>query len=173
MPQWTNEQMEAIISRGNNLVVSAAAGSGKTAVLVERVCHYLVSLQGDIDRLLVVTFTEAAANEMRQRIAAALRARLVDSPGDRHLARQLALLSSAHISTIHSFCLWLLRRYFYRLNLDPAFRVMDDGEDRLLKLEVLEALLEEKYQQEAAGSPFTTWWIATVMSGVKIWKTWR
>lgn len=152
--QWTAQQQLAIETRGGSTVVSAAAGSGKTAVLVERVCHYLIAHQGDLDRLLIVTFTEAAANEMRQRIAAALRTRLTEDPGNQHLARQLALLQRAHISTIHSFCLWLLRRYFYRLELDPAFRVMDDGEDRLLQLEVLEALLEERYQNEPADAPF-------------------
>lgn len=154
MPQWTKEQLAAITTRGESILVSAAAGSGKTAVLVERVCHYLVNLRQDVERLLVVTFTEAAAAEMRQRIAAALRERLEVDPHDRHLVRQFALLEQAHISTIHSFCLWLLRRFFYRLDLDPAFRVMDEGEDRLFKLEVLDQLLEEHYEAEQPGSPF-------------------
>jgi ATP-dependent helicase/nuclease subunit A len=154
MPQWTKQQLAAITTRGKNLLVSAAAGSGKTAVLVERVCHYLVNLRQDVERLLVVTFTEAAAAEMRQRIAAALREHLAISPDDSHLARQFALLEQAHISTIHSFCLWLLRRFFYRLDLDPAFRVLDEGEDRLFKLEVLERILEGRYENEGPGSAF-------------------
>jgi ATP-dependent helicase/nuclease subunit A len=154
MPQWTDEQWEAITARNESLLVSAAAGSGKTAVLVERVCHYLVELGGDIDQLLVVTFTEAAAAEMRQRIAAALRARLAQEPTSRHLLRQLALLEQAHISTIHAFCLRMLRRFFYRVDLDPAFRVMDDAEDRLLKLEVLEHTLEAHYSAEQPGAAF-------------------
>ena len=132
MPKWTDEQWEAITALDDSLLVSAAAGSGKTAVLVERVCHYLLELGGDIDQLLVVTFTEAAAAEMRQRISSLLRTRLARDPTNRHLLRQLALLDQAHISTIHAFCLRMLRRFFYRLDLDPAFRVMDEAEDRLL-----------------------------------------
>lgn len=154
MPQWTDEQWEAITVRDENLLVSAAAGSGKTAVLVERVCHYLVELDGEIDQLLVVTFTDAAAAEMRQRIATALRARLAQEPTNKHLLRQLALLEQAHISTIHAFCLRMLRRFFYRVDLDPAFRVMDDAEDRLLKLEVLEHTLEAHYAAEQPDAPF-------------------
>ncbi len=154
MPKWTDEQWEAITAQDDSLLVSAAAGSGKTAVLVERVCHYLLELGGDIDQLLVVTFTDAAAAEMRQRISTVLRARLAQEPTNRHLLRQLALLDQAHISTIHAFCLRMLRRFFYRVDLDPAFRVMDEAEDRLLKLEVLEQMLEAHYSTEQPEAPF-------------------
>ncbi|MEW6523698.1 MAG: helicase-exonuclease AddAB subunit AddA [Bacillota bacterium] len=151
---WTPQQWAAITGRGRNLLVAAAAGSGKTAVLVERVIRLLDGEPPvDIDRLLVVTFTEAAAAQMRGRIAAALeRAREAD-PDNPAPARQLALLGRASISTIHSFCLGVLRRHFYRLGLDPAFRVMDEGESALLGQDVLTALLERAY--EAGGDSFT------------------
>ncbi|HHT28573.1 MAG TPA: UvrD-helicase domain-containing protein, partial [Firmicutes bacterium] len=154
MPTWTPAQKQAIETRTGDIVVSAAAGSGKTAVLVERICHYLLQENGDLSRLLVVTFTDAAANEMRQRIAHALRSRLAQDPANERLDRQLVLLQRAHISTIHAFCLWLVRRYFYHLDLDPAFRVMDEGEGRLLKLEVIDQILERHYAEEAPDSPF-------------------
>jgi ATP-dependent helicase/nuclease subunit A len=154
MPTWTPKQQQAIETRTGDIVVSAAAGSGKTAVLVERICHYLLQADGDLSRLLVVTFTEAAASEMRQRIAHALHSRLELDPTNKHLDRQLVLLQRAHISTIHAFCLWLLRRYFYHIDLDPAFRVMDEGEGRLLKLEVIDQVLERHYAEAAADAPF-------------------
>lgn len=154
--RWTPQQQQAIYTREGNLLVSAAAGSGKTAVLVERVIHGLIHVGIDIDQLLVVTFTEAAAAEMRQRIAFALGERLQATPNDTRLARQLALLPRAHISTLHSFCLWVLRRYYYLTDLDPALRVMDDGEDRLLKQEVLAEIIEEHCQEDEPGSSFYT-----------------
>lgn len=157
-PKWTNEQLAAIIAPQGNLLVSAAAGAGKTAVLVERVIRKVLDGPSpvDIDRLLIVTFTEAAATEMRQRIGAALGRALSERPGDQRLQRQLALLNRADISTLHSFCLKIIRRYFYLLDLDPGFKVADEAEAALIQREVLEELWEEKYAQEASqGGPFT------------------
>ncbi|NMA55210.1 MAG: helicase-exonuclease AddAB subunit AddA [Firmicutes bacterium] len=157
-PDWTDEQWAAISAPRGNLLVSAAAGAGKTAVLVERIIRQIVTSSAlDIDQLLVVTFTEAAATEMRQRIGAALAQALSDRPGDDHLLRQLALLNRADISTIHSFCLKIIRRYFYLLDLDPAFRVTDETEAGLILREVLDDLWEDMYaDQGAAGKAFVS-----------------
>lgn len=146
---WTQAQWEAITASGGNLLVSAAAGSGKTAVLVERVIHRLLETENpvDLDRFLVVTFTEAAAAEMRQRIGRALAEALTKRPGDRHLKKQQSLLNKASISTLHSFCLNLIRKYFYLLELDPSVKVAGQEETALLKEEVLEELLERKYAE--------------------------
>ncbi len=133
-PRWTPEQKEAIYSRGCDILVAAGAGAGKTAVLVERVIQGLLQENGlDIERLLVVTFTEAAAAEMRERIRRALEERLGQEPSNARLKQQLARLPLASISTIHSFCSKLLRRYFYRLGLDPNFRIITEAEAGLLK----------------------------------------
>src|SRR5690606_24732346 len=123
------------------------AGSGKTAVLVERIIQRLLDPVDplDLDRLLVVTFTEAAAAEMRTRIGAALTKALNRNPGHHHLRRQLALLHKAQISTLHSFCLSVVRRYFFELGLDPAAQVMSEREILLLEQEVLEQVLEDRY----------------------------
>lgn len=147
---WTGEQWEAITARGCSLLVPAAAGSGKTAVLVERIIRRLTDPSDpiDVDRLLVATFTEAAAAEMRDRIGRALQKGLAEDPANAHLRRQLALLGRASISTLHSFCLSLLRQHFHRLGLDPSFRVMGEHEARLLQQEVLERVFEENYGEE-------------------------
>ena len=146
---WTDEQQTAITTTGCNLLVSAAAGAGKTAVLVERIirllCHKEEPL--DIDRLLVVTFTEAAAAEMRERIGGALEREIAHS-GRRDLTRQLSLVNGASISTLHSFCLDIIRRYFYLLDMDPSFRVADEREATMLQQQVLEQLLENAFQKE-------------------------
>jgi len=148
--KWTKEQRDAITSRGGNLLVAAAAGAGKTSVLVERIIRRVTDPVSpvDVDRLLVVTFTNAAASEMRDRISRALAGELNRYPGSKHLQRQVALLGRAAISTMHSFCLDLLRQYFYRIDLDPAFRVADATEAVLLQTEALEELFESRY---AAG----------------------
>lgn len=155
--KWTEEQLDAITTRGRNLLVSAAAGAGKTAVLVERVVYLLTRAQNpvDIDELLVVTFTDAAASEMRDRIARALEEELDSNPGCTRLAKQLALVSRADISTIHSFCHRIIRQYFYRLGIDPAFRVMDDVESQLLELEVIDELFESFYDDPLFADAFT------------------
>lgn len=147
MREWNREQNEAIYNRGKNLLVSAGAGSGKTAVLVERIIEILSDDMVDLDRLLVVTFTQAAAAEMRERISDALLDRIASGHGSQeHLRRQLHLLGNASISTIHAFCGDVLRRYFHVLELDPHFRVGDENEARLIKDESLEELLEKEYE---------------------------
>ena len=146
---WTDEQREVIEARGTDLLVSAAAGSGKTAVLVERILSLVTDPEhpADIDRLLIVTFTRAAAAEMRERIGAALEKRLAESPSDLHLQRQSALLAHAQISTIHSFCTSVIQNYCHRIDLDPGYRVVDEGELRLLQGKVMGEYLEEQYAE--------------------------
>lgn len=146
MTHWTDEQREAITYTGCNILVSAAAGAGKTAVLVERIIRLLCSKENppDIDRLLVVTFTEAAAAEMRERIGAALQKEIRES-GRLELTRQLLLVNGAAISTLHAFCLDVIRRYFYRLEIDPAFRVADELEAAMLQQDVLDELLDDAF----------------------------
>ncbi|NLN06630.1 MAG: helicase-exonuclease AddAB subunit AddA [Firmicutes bacterium] len=144
--KWTREQLAAIAAKGNNVLVAAAAGAGKTAVLVERVIRLLCDQKQpvDIDRLLVVTFTEAAAAEMRDRIAAALEKTITEA-GRYELARQLPLLGGAAISTMHSFCLSVIRRYFYLLDIDPAFRVAAETEAALMKNDAAAMVLEQAF----------------------------
>ena len=146
---WTPDQKNAIEARGGTLLVSAAAGSGKTAVLVERVIQRLLDpVNGcDADRLLVVTFTKAAAAEMRERIAAALSARLAAHPDDARLLRQQMLLPCASICTIDSFCNDLVRENFHRLDLSPDYKIMDAGELTLLRGEAIDMALEEFYRE--------------------------
>ncbi|SHE31841.1 DNA helicase/exodeoxyribonuclease V, subunit A [Thermoanaerobacter uzonensis DSM 18761] len=148
--KWTYEQQLAINTRGSNLLVAAGAGSGKTAVLVERIIKLVTDDKNpvDIDKLLVVTFTNAAASEMRERIAEALISKLDQNPEDRRLSNQLTLLNKATITTIHSFCLEVVRNNFFLIDLDPNFRIGDDTETLLLKLEAAEELFEELYQKE-------------------------
>ncbi len=142
---WTKEQTATIEARGCNLLVSAAAGSGKTAVLVERILRRVMVEKIDVDRLLVVTFTKAAAAEMKERIGAALEKQLEEHPEDEHLQRQTALVYHAAISTIDSFCLDVVRSHLQDTNLDPAFRIAEEGEIRLLEQDVMSKLLEEEY----------------------------
>lgn len=144
---FTPEQQNVIDLRDRSILVSAAAGSGKTAVLVERIVKMVCDGERpvDIDRLLVVTFTNAAASEMRERIAAGIAAMLVQCPDSEHIQRQAALLHNAQITTIDSFCLFLLRNHFNEIGLDPAFRIADEGEIKLIQQDVLKELLEESY----------------------------
>ncbi|WP_126428540.1 UvrD-helicase domain-containing protein [Brevibacillus marinus] len=157
--QWTDEQWQAITARGENLLVAAAAGSGKTSVLVERIIRQVSDLARplSVDRLLVVTFTNAAAAEMRQRIGEALRKAVEQHPDAAHLRRQLALLQRATITTLHSFCLGLLRQYSYMVDLDPEFRIADPMEIELLRRDVLEALLEEWYEHDREFQQLADW----------------
>lgn len=146
MPQWTKQQLQAIEAQHSNLLVAASAGSGKTAVLVQRILHLVINQQVDIDRFLVVTFTQAAAAEMRERISTALTEAL-DSRGENaHLRRQLLLLNQADISTIHAFCNEVVRSYFHLIDIDPRYRIADQTEAGLIKMEVLEELLESEYE---------------------------
>ena len=142
---WSEEQLRAIETKGKNLLVSAAAGSGKTSVLVERIIRRILSGDFDVDRLLVVTFTKAAAAEMRERIEAALQAQLEKTPESGRLQRQLVLLSNASISTIDSFCQNVIRQNFHAIDLDPKFRLANEQELAILRQEVLEALFEREY----------------------------
>lgn len=146
---WTREQMQVIESRGSNLLVSAAAGSGKTAVLVERIIRMVTEGEQplDIDRLLVMTFTNAAASEMRERISAAIGKKLDEEPDNEHLQMQAALVHHARITTIDSFCLDLIRNHFNLLDLDPSFRIGDEGELILLRADVMEEMLEAYYAE--------------------------
>jgi len=156
--RWTPEQRQAIETVGRNVFVTAAAGSGKTAVLAERcaylVCDAPVEARCGVDQLLVVTFTEAAAGEMRGRIRQSLARRLAGRPNDAHLRMQTALLDSAQISTIHAFCLWLLRRWFNEVGLDPAANVLDADETRILKSTVLEKVMQDRYDDKTSGEAF-------------------
>lgn len=144
---FTPEQQKVIELHNSNILVSAAAGSGKTAVLVERIIRMICEGEhpADIDRLLIVTFTNAAAAEMRERIAAGIAARLDADPGNEHIQKQSALLHNAQITTIDSFSLFLIRNHFNEIRLDPDFRVADEGEIKLLQQEVLGQLLEDAY----------------------------
>ena len=146
--KWSLEQQQAIYSRNQNLLVAAAAGSGKTAVLVERIIKRLLSDNEklDITELLVVTFTKAAAAEMRGRIGQALTEALEKGHDRRHIERQLALLNSASISTLHSFCQTVVRQHFYRLDLDPAFRLAGEAEIGMIKADAMEELFSQKYE---------------------------
>ncbi len=136
-----------IDERGKNLLISAAAGSGKTAVLVERIVKMVCDGEDpvDIDRLLVVTFTNAAAAQMRERISRALQERLSKDPANEHLQRQMTLLYNAQITTIDSFCLFVLRNQFHTIGLDPGFRIAEEGEMRLLRGDVLARVMEDAY----------------------------
>lgn len=149
--KWTAEQQKVIDLRNRNILVSAAAGSGKTAVLVERIISMVLDKEHpmDIDRLLIVTFTKAAANEMRERIGAALEKRLEEDPDNQHLQRQTTLLHHAQISTIHGFCSYVIRNYFHKIDLDPGFRMADEGELKLLKADVVEEILEKAYEEQS------------------------
>lgn len=146
---WSKQQLAAIEARDKNLLVAAAAGSGKTSVLVERIiCRILDEKQPvDIDKMLVVTFTNAAAAEMRARIGSALNDALKQHPHSQHIERQLALLNSSAISTIHSFCQSIVRQNFHLLDLDPQFRVAGQAEITLMKTDVLEKLFEARYAE--------------------------
>ena len=148
--KWTNEQLSAIETRNCNLLVAAAAGSGKTAVLVERIIRIITNEENpiDIDKLLVVTFTNAAAAEMRERIAAAISKQLEINPNSKNLQKQLTLLNRANITTMHSFCLDVIKNNFHKMDLDPSFRIGDETEGILIKGEVIEELFEDKYDEE-------------------------
>ena len=147
--KWTEEQAQAINEKGSNILVAAAAGSGKTAVLVERIIKKVVEEGIDIDRLLVVTFTNSAASEMKERVLDAIYNKLDENPNDEKLLRQITLLNKASICTIDSFCLDVVRNNFYELeDLAPNFRIADTTEIELLKQEIIEDIFEKKYEEE-------------------------
>ena len=146
--KWTEEQKEAIYENGENILVAAAAGSGKTAVLVERIIQKILKDKIDIDKLLVVTFTNAAASEMRERVLEAIYKKLDENPLDENLQRQIILLGKSNICTIHSFCLDVIRNYFYELDIPANFRIGSEEEIELLRQETLEDVFEELYESE-------------------------
>ncbi len=150
----TEEQRNIVDDRGGELLVSAAAGSGKTRVLVERLLDRVTGEGLDIDRFLVITYTKAAAAELRGRIAQELSDRLALDPNNRHLRRQSTLVYRAQISTIHAFCAALLRESGHLLDLDPDFRLCDEGEAHVLMAQVLEEVLDRRYEDLSPDSPF-------------------
>lgn len=152
--RWTDPQWEAISLKGGNILVAAAAGSGKTAVLVERLVRRIVdsSDEAEVDRLLVVTFTKAAAAEMKERIGERIEEELNENPS-LYLQRQRQLLHRANISTLHSFCSELIRQHYYEVNVDPKVRIANDTERELLKEEVLDGVLEAYYEASIEEAP--------------------
>ena len=147
---WTEDQKKVIELRNRNILVSAAAGSGKTAVLVERIMEIICDENHpvDVDRLLVVTFTKAAAAEMKERIGVAINKLKEDNPEDLNLDRQMTLLHNAQITTIDSFCLFVVRNHFESINLEPNFRIADTGEIKLLEMDVLAEVFEKNYAKD-------------------------
>ena len=147
--KWTKEQEQAIYEKNTNILVAAAAGSGKTAVLVERIINKIINENIDIDKLLVVTFTNAVASEMRERVLNAIYEKLENDSENQNLQRQITLLNKASICTIDSFCLDVVRNHFYELdNVSPNFRIGDTTEIELLKQEIIEEIFEKKYEEE-------------------------
>ncbi|SOB91579.1 DNA helicase/exodeoxyribonuclease V subunit A [Ureibacillus xyleni] len=147
---WTDEQWKAIWATGQDTLVSAAAGSGKTAVLINRMIEKVIAKENpiDVDELLVVTFTNASAAEMRHRMAEALEKEIAKDPRNQHLRRQLSLVNKAQISTLHSFCLSIVRQYAYLIDIDPGFKIANEGESALLRDDILAEVLEEAYDSE-------------------------
>ncbi|MCB9851259.1 MAG: UvrD-helicase domain-containing protein, partial [Phycisphaerales bacterium] len=150
---FTEEQQRAVETVDRSVLVSAAAGSGKTAVLAARCAHLVCDApppyRCDVDELLVVTFTEAAASEMKERIGKALRTRCADAPDDRRLRAQVALVDTAQISTLHAFCLWMVRRWFDRVGVDATAQMLDGDEARLLRQDTLAQVFDELYAGDA------------------------
>ncbi len=163
--EWTEQQRQSFSAEGGSLLISAAAGSGKTAVLIERILRLITNEQApvDVDRLLVVTFTRAAAAEMRQRLSTALTERIAQAPDSALYQRQQLLLSQASITTVHGFCTKLLRRYASRAGLPPRFKVAEESEAALLSAQALDEVLEECYATRDAG--FMA--LATTLNGQK------
>lgn len=145
---WTREQRQVIDLRNCNILVSAAAGSGKTAVLIQRILSRIMDTKEpvDVDEFLIVTFTKAAAAQMKERLSQALEQALAEDPDNEHLQRQVMLVPMAQISTIHSFCGYVIQNYFHRTGVDPAYRVGTESELGMLRNDVLEEILEEKYE---------------------------
>ena len=164
---FTESQKKVIRLRNKNILVSAAAGSGKTAVLVERILGLITDQENpvDIDRLLIVTFTNAAATEMRERIGGAIDKKLQQEPEDDNLLKQATLLHHAHITTIDSFCLFLVKNHFHEIGLDPGFRVADPGEIQLLKQDSLKEIIEEMLEDDKTAEEFRLMMDAIAYSG--------
>jgi len=148
---WTKEQEKAIYQKGDNILVAAAAGSGKTAVLVERIINKITNENIDVDKLLVVTFTNAAATEMRERVLDAIYKKLEEEPDNLNLQKQIVLLNKSHISTIHAFCLEVIKNNFYKTDISPNFRLANTPEIELLRMEVLEEVFDQLYEVKDEG----------------------
>ena len=146
--EWTNEQKQAITKKDSNILVAAAAGSGKTAVLVERIIEKIINDKIDIDKILVVTFTNAAASEMRDRILDALYKKIDLEPDNLHLQKQIILLKKANICTIHSFCLEIIKNNFFEIDLTSNFKIASEEEFELLKQETLEKIFDSYYEND-------------------------
>ncbi|MDD3303829.1 MAG: helicase-exonuclease AddAB subunit AddA [Clostridia bacterium] len=154
---WTKEQQNAIDIQDKNLLVSASAGSGKTAVLVERVIQKIMKYRVDIDKILVVTFTNAAANELKERLLAAIYKKIEEEPDNYFLKRQVSLLSRASITTIDAFCIELVRSNFHVLNIDPNFKISTNTQSAILKNKVMTKLLEEEYSHTKENDENAKW----------------
>ena len=161
--QWTKEQQQVIDLRRRNILVSAAAGSGKTAVLVERILTMITEGNAplDIDELLVVTFTRAAAGEMKERLLQVIEERLMQEPENTHLQKQTTFIHNAQINTIDGFCAYVIKNYFHLIDLDPGYRTADEGELKLLKADVVQDVVEEAYSKKTAEFLTFVEWFAT------------
>ena len=149
MMKWTDKQRETIESRDKNILVSAAAGSGKTAVLVERIKQLILQDKVDVDRFLITTFTKAAAAEMKERLEDAIRKSIEEKGTDRKfLERQLRLLPRANISTFHSFTIEVMRRYFYLTDLEPGVRIGDETKIEILKGESIDEVFDRRFAED-------------------------
>ena len=171
--QWTEQQQSAINIRNKNLLVAAAAGSGKTAVLVERIIRMILDDNLDVDRMLIVTFTNAAAQEMRSRIHKKIFERMADETDSEkilRLERQSILLNGASIMTFHAFCLSVLKRNFSKIDFDPKFREANEQELNILRQEVIENLFEEKYSRDEDFVKFTDEFDGTVHGDTNLHK---
>ena len=147
MVKWTKQQQQAIELRGKNMLVSAAAGSGKTAVLVERIKQLILRDRIPLDQFLIVTFTNAAAAEMKEKLVSAITKAIEEDPGHASfLRRQLDLAANANISTFHSFALEVIRRYFYLIDVEPDFKIGDEGTVEILKWDVLDEIFAERFE---------------------------
>lgn len=150
MINWTNEQQQAISLRDHNILVSAAAGSGKTAVLVERIKQLIIDDKVGLDRFLIVTFTKAAASEMKEKLLKAITKEIKDNPGNStFLRKQIDVMTGANISTFHSFAMEVIRRYFYLTDLEPDFKIGDEGAVEIIKREVLDQMFEELFEESS------------------------
>lgn len=161
--KWTNEQQQVIDLRSRDILVSAAAGSGKTAVLVARILAMITEGEAplDVDKLLVVTFTRAAAGEMKERLLKAIEERLDREPENAHLQKQTAFIHNAQINTIHGFCAYVIKNYFHLIDLDPGYRTADEGELKLLKSDVVKEVIEEAYKSGTSEFLNFVEWFAT------------
>ncbi|MDO5557617.1 MAG: UvrD-helicase domain-containing protein [Clostridia bacterium] len=144
--EWTKQQIQAIYENKSNILVAAAAGSGKTAVLVERIINKVINENVDLDKLLIVTFTNAAASEMRERILKAIYKKIDEEPDNKNLQRQIILLNKSNICTIHSFCLDVIKNNFFEIDMPANFKIGEETEIEILKQDTLEELFEEKYE---------------------------